>query len=196
MTFEARTEVVNDTLVARMETDDHFDLTYEAMVATADPGNWAKALPSFWLAMIPLGLGLGGWDRYIEHITYGGLRTRVPLRFWKRIGPHRYTINYEIDPDTTDPQIVDKTVTVDQGYLVVQREENGVRVKTSKQLAIAGTSSFIGAKIVKAMGYHTNLRRMITGQANVIDPVPFVASVAPPAWKPFPFRDGDVLSEW
>lgn len=176
MTFSAKVEKFHNTWVTRLVTDDYYEIPFERILANADPANWPRAFPKLWSKMISNGTSTSGHSRFIEHVHWWGCTQRVPLRFWKDIGENDFHINYEIDPDPVNPRRVDRLITIDQGYIRVERTGTGVRYQTSKQLAVMGASAWLYAKSAKTLGYYHGQQEFVVGQANLLHPKPFVAS--------------------
>lgn len=165
--------------VTRLSTDDYYEVPFETMRDNADPANWPRVLPRFWKKMIPGGLNCSGADRFIEHIHWMGRTQRVPLRFWKTIGEHDFHIHYELDTGPVDEALVDRFITLNRGYIKVERQGTGVRYRTSKIVAAEGISAWLYAKTAGLLGYYHGQREFVLAQAALTNPHPFTASEAP-----------------
>lgn len=165
--------------VTRLSTDDHYALPFEVLRDNADPANWPRVLPRFWKQMIPGGTNESGATRFIEHIHWMGRTQRVPLRFWKTIGPDRFHIHYELDTGPVEETQVDRFITLNRGYLRVERQGPGVRYRTSKIVAAEHVSAWLYAKTAGLLGYAAGQREFVLAQGALTHPQPFVASVVP-----------------
>jgi hypothetical protein len=116
-------------------TDDHYGLRYETLTGVADPVKWPIFMPKPFTRMTPLGTDADGWLCVMEYVEYGPWRLRTPLKFHAEVGGVELRLDYDIDSSHTG----DGRVAVDHGYIIVQREGTGVRVRTKKVLRINGT---------------------------------------------------------
>lgn len=169
------------------------DLGFEALLASADPANWPRLLPSFWTDMIQLPDDARGWSRMIEHTQnpqgWPKLATRTPLKFWKESdGQDWYRIRYELarDPDI-DCRLYDQTVTVDSGLISVSRKDGvgkfriGVDIHVEKIAAVGFMSPQWSAWMIPFMGLEEQSRRFYVKawEIAVQNPAPFAVSQSP-----------------
>lgn len=167
------------TEATRLDTDDIYALSYDRLAAAADPANWPQCLPRHFLRMVDLGTNAQGWSRMIEHVTYGMVTLRTPLVFWKHASANSYFIRYELDTEA-DPRRVDGWVRADSGFIEVARHGVGrVRVRTRKDLAIAGTLPRLGAWMAPWLGYQALSQEFFANQAQITNPHPFVPNEEP-----------------
>lgn len=191
--MDTKVVLVGGKRAVRVQIDEELALDYDAVVKGAEPINWSRILPSMFRKTIALGQDDAGWTRMIEHGRIGLLSHRTPLKFWKTATADSYHIQYDLD-STCDPRRCDPYVTMDQGYIDVKRTPGGIRVQTMKISAVQGIYAWLGALVAPLMGWEEQCEEFFTNQAALTDPAPFVLSES--NWKPFPYQDGDVVSEW
>lgn len=162
----------------RILTDNHYNLPYPALLASAEPINWSRILPDRFTHMTPQGLDKHGWTRTIEHGRYGIFSNRTPLRFWKTLIGAGYRIDYTLDPNP-NPHLCDHQVVLDTGYIWVTPEQDGVRVNTSKTWAIKGIPLVVAEWTTPFLGWAALTEQFFTNAAHLHNPAPFELSDTP-----------------
>lgn len=140
------------------------DVDYTRLRRVIEPSNWDDYYQLFFCEMTELGTNAEGWTRIHEAVSGDCSRYRLDtgLKFWKRERPGGLFINYDLDTDSGN---TDKLVLVDNGYIWItqldpDRPDNGVRVRTSKQLLISGMSATAMTVLAESLGYATNATDM------------------------------------
>jgi hypothetical protein len=153
-------------------------LDYNKLKKAIEPDNWDLFYDEFFCKMDGLGLNKLGWTKVHEAVSGDCARYRLDtgLKFWKAERSGGLFLNYDMDLENHK---TDKLVLVDNGYIWIvpldpTKPNNGVRVRTSKQLLISGMSATAMAKFAESMGYATNSTDMF-----------FAAVKYPGALKPF-----------
>ncbi len=151
------------------------DIDYTKLKKAIEPSNWDNYFHEFFCEMDVIGPDAQGWTRMHESVSGECNRYRLDtgLKFWKANHSGGLFINYDLDPDRT---YSDKLVLVDNGYiwikpLVPGYPDQGVRVKTSKELLISGMSATAMTKMAESMGYATNSSDMFYNAVKYMGPV-------------------------
>jgi hypothetical protein len=156
------------------------DIAYSKLAAVVDPLNWDDFYHEFFCDMKRLPTDSQGWTRIREEVSGDCLRYRLRtgLKFWKALqsNPNSLFINYDLDPDRTN---TDNLVLVDNGYIwITDLGNDGVKVRTSKELLISGMSATAMTVFAATLGWATNVSDMFH-KAAVFDRsngVPFTPS--------------------
>jgi hypothetical protein len=153
-------------------------LDYNKLKKAIEPDNWDLFYHEFFCKMDGLGLNKLGWTKIHEAVSGDCARYRLDtgLKFWKAERSGGLFLNYDMDLENHK---TDKLVLVDNGYIWIvpldpAHPDQGVRVRTSKELLISGMSATAMAKFAEFMGYSTNSTDMF-----------FAAVKYPGALKPF-----------
>ena len=158
------------------------DIDYTKLKKAIEPSNWDNYYHEFFCDMEVLGTDAQGWTRIHEAVSGECSRYRLDtgLKFWKANRASGIFINYDMDPDRS---LSDKLVLVDNGYIWITPldpayPDQGVRVRTSKELLISGMSATAMTKMAESMGYATNSTDMFYAAAKYANPVdPWTPSV-------------------
>jgi hypothetical protein len=153
-------------------------LDYNKLKKAIEPDNWDLFYHEFFCEMDDLGPNGVGWTKIHEAVSGDCSRYRLDtgLKFWRAERSGGLFLNYDMDLESTD---TDKMVLVDNGYIWIvpldpAHPDQGVRVRTSKELLISGMSATAMSKMAESMGYATNSTDMF-----------FAAVKYPGALQPF-----------
>ncbi|HEX5145112.1 MAG TPA: hypothetical protein VFW21_14705 [Mycobacterium sp.] len=172
------------------------DIGVDALKPVLNPENWPMC-SSFFTAMTPQPgtEQTEGWlpiEEVIGTGTGGGLTLRTPLRFWMGELPDGQGIfvNYDLDYERFDSADNSRLVVVDNGYVVAtpldrEKPKQGVRLHTSKELAIRGVSPTATANLACRLGWGD------AGEKMFFDVARNTSYVASGGFKPWaPTADG------
>ena len=182
---------VNDILAVLLTTE--FTRTpWEISKVTGiiDPLNWDNA-NKFFAEMTPTGTGADGRSsQVLEEVSTDPALYRIATHL-KYIKEERPDNNFVIDYDFADSRGRDdsRQVHVDSGYIVISptADGNGVRVLTSKMVAMDGLSPTAVAIFAHAMGWLSIGEMMMFGDPvrSVDDPIiPWIKSPDPDYCSP------------
>jgi hypothetical protein len=140
-------------------------ISYSKLKSVIEPSNWSKFYHEFFCAMDVKGDDAQGWTRVHEAVSGECNRylLRTALKFWKVERPNGsgLILNYDMDANRDG---TDALVMVDNGYIwitpLIQGVDQGVRVRTSKELLISGMSATAMTKLAEMLGYATNAADM------------------------------------
>jgi hypothetical protein len=161
-TATAAVTLIDDHYCAVLTTDSWRNtpgLTVDKVKRIVDPRNWDK-LCAFFCQMDPLPPDSDGASQVLEHVSTNKdvYRMKTALKNWRRDYEGGGIVNYELADNregTGDSQLV----LVDSGFIHISKNvkddgtENGVRIKTSKMVAIQGASVTATAIFVPLMGW-------------------------------------------
>ena len=153
---------VDGNFCAHLTTDALIDgLTASDIAAVIDPLNWPLIHPFFRNVTLLDGASQnGGWTRILEEVSTDADQyvLRTTLKYCKGRVSGAYILNYDLDerrhPDDSG------LVIVDRGYIWVSPEKTGCRIRTGKELLIAGMSAATCAQFASTEGWadlHTHL---------------------------------------
>lgn len=169
-------------------------LTVDAVKAIVDPRNWARLSP-FFCQMDALEPDGRGASQVLEHVSTDkeSYQLKTALKNWKTDFQEGAILNYEL-ADTRVGTGDSGLVLVDNGYIhiddnkLVDGTVNGVRIRTSKMVAIQGTSVTATAMFMLSLGWAAASNAML-----------FDNAVNPPGglvpWSINPERPGDETGE-
>ena len=170
------------------------DVTFEELMNIADPLNWDEIYHGFFCTMTPRGETAHGWSSVLEEVSgdCAQYSMTTPLKFWKQSGADHLLLNYDLDDEHA--AVGDRLVLVDNGYIWITTSEDGVRVRTSKELLIRGLSSTATTALAGGLGWADNASDMFRHGAKspCKNPVAFTNSTSkvvpttPPRAKSFP----------
>jgi len=169
-TAAAAVTEIDDIYCAVLETDSWRtdpQLTVQAVKDVANPRNWDKLLNSFFCAMEPDADDARGASRILEHVSLDKdvFRMKTALRYWAqdfgsadKAGVRGGIINYELAEGADRARLGDSgLVLVDSGYIHISRTlpdgSDGVRVRTSKMVAVQGGSVTATAMYILSIGW-------------------------------------------
>jgi hypothetical protein len=146
------------------------ELSIDKVKAVVDPLNW-KICSKFFCDMTPFGTGLDdyGWNRVLEVISTlcplaFGYRLRTPIKYWKAETDSGAFVNYDLDDRPSDVPNSER-VTVDRGFIHIEREDDGVRVRTLKEVKFVGLSPLATLMFAVIGGYASAGEAMLVGCA-------------------------------
>lgn len=161
------------------------DLKVTDIEKIVDPMNWSYCSKFFCVMKqnSPNRNG-AGWSRVREQVSAecGEYQLITDLVFYKSRYNGGIFINYDIDPQRTDPGFVE----IDSGYIWISPLHgddptvNGVRIRTSKQERINGLSPCATAALACLMGWADAGREMLAGTARDV-----MNGTIPAVLKPF-----------
>ncbi len=184
---------IEDTVCARITTDStHPDITISAVKAVIDPLNWAS-ISTFFCSTTALEprCDSNGWSRVLEETSTDCSKYRMvtAVKYWKAEVNGGVVINYDVDDhreDTADCGLV----LVDHGYLWVSPIQEGVRVRTSKEVLIQGLSPTAAALFACVLGWADVARNLIYDAARNPPPgcIPWTTSISSAPFQRAPVR--------
>jgi hypothetical protein len=166
-------------------------LTVDAVKAIVDPRNWAR-LNSFFCQMDHLNPDSRGASHVLEHVSTNreSYQLKTALKNWRKDFDGGAILNYEL-ADTRVGTGDSGLVLVDSGYIHILEKEStdrtgtGVRIRTSKMVAIQGVSVTATTMLVLSLGWAAASNAMLFDNAvNQPRGGPLVA------WNPNPEKPG------
>lgn len=167
-------------------------LTVEAVKAIVDPRNWARLSP-FFCQMDPLKPDARGASQVLEHVSTdkASYQLKTALKNWRKTFDGGAILNYEL-ADTRAGTGDSGLVLVDSGYIHILDNKladgtiHGVRIKTSKWVAIEGVSVTATAMFMLSLGWAAAGNAMLFD--NAVNPPGGGPPLVP--WEPSPEAPG------
>jgi hypothetical protein len=146
-------------------------LTVDAVKKIVDPCNWARLSP-FFCQMDRLGPDARGASQVLEHVSTDKkiYQLKTALKNWREDFDGGAVLNYEL-ADTRVGTGDSGLVLVDSGYIRILDNKlpngtvKGVRIKTSKMVAIQGTSVTATAMLMLSLGWAAASNAMLLDNA-------------------------------
>ncbi len=146
-------------------------LTVGAVKDIVDPRNWA-ALNAFFCEIDALGADANGASQVLEHISTdkNSYRMKTALKNWRRTFGDSAILNYDLADKRTGTGD-SGLVLVDNGYIHISENiqddgtVKGVRIRTSKMVAIEGSSVTVIAMLALNLGWAAASNAMLLDNA-------------------------------